>query len=100
MLFAVASAVVDAGIAVGAAKIHYDYVRPITAVRWLRSEKKVRGWAGPGLGTRVIEGDRWVPNQRTEFPYAALRRVHVRTQRLPHGRRRRPGELYRQRCLR
>ena len=34
----------------------YDYVRPVTAVHFLFAGKKVRAWAGPYRGTRVIDG--------------------------------------------
>lgn len=79
MFFLVANAVFDAGIAVWDAKIHYDYVRPITAVRWLKAGKKIRGWAGPGEGTQVIDADTWVPYQRSDFrtpPFAEYTSGH------------------------
>jgi hypothetical protein len=68
LFFILTNAVFDAGIAAWDAKIHYDYVRPITAIRYLKEGRKVRAWAGPGLGTRVIEGRSWRPYQPDWFP--------------------------------
>jgi len=68
MFFMVANAVFDAGIAAWDAKVHYDYVRPVTAIHYLKRGQKVRAWAGPGLGTRVIDGDTWQPYQPAWFP--------------------------------
>jgi len=67
MFFLVANAVFDAGIAAWTAKIQYDYVRPVSAVRYLKQGKKIRAWAGPGKGTQVIDGDAWVPYQIPTF---------------------------------
>jgi hypothetical protein len=50
LFFILTNAVFDAGIAAWDAKNHYDYVRPITAIRYLKEGKKGRAWAGPGLG--------------------------------------------------
>lgn len=68
LFFLLANAVFDAGIAGWEAKIHYDYVRPITAIRYLKEGRKIRAWAGPDLGTRVIDGEDWVPYQPEWFP--------------------------------
>lgn len=68
LFFILANAVFDAGIAAWDAKIHYDYVRPVTAIRYLKTGKKIRAWAGPGLGTRVVDGGDWVPYQPVTFP--------------------------------
>jgi hypothetical protein len=67
LFFLVANAVFDASIGAWAAKVHYDYVRPVSAVRYLKEGKKIRTWAGPGLGTRVIDGETWVPYQVASF---------------------------------
>jgi membrane-associated phospholipid phosphatase len=67
LFFVVANAVFDASIGAWAAKIHYDYVRPVSAVRFLKRGQKIRAWAGPGLGTRVIDGAAWVPYQVPTF---------------------------------
>lgn len=68
LFFLLTNAVFDAGIASWDAKIHYDYVRPITAIRFLKRGQKIRAWAGPGLGTRVIRGEDWRPYQPDWFP--------------------------------
>jgi hypothetical protein len=68
LFFILANAVFDAGIAAWDAKNHYDYVRPITAIRFLKKGQKIRAWAGPGLGTRVIDGEAWQPYQPDWFP--------------------------------
>jgi hypothetical protein len=67
LFFALNNAVMDAGIAAWEAKRYYDYVRPITAIRYLNAGKKIRAWAGPYLGTRVIDGERWLPYQPETF---------------------------------
>lgn len=67
LFFLVGNAVFDASIAAWAAKIEYDYVRPVTAVRYLKHGKRIRAWGGPGLGTQVIPGEAWVPYQVPTF---------------------------------
>jgi hypothetical protein len=67
LFFALNNAVMDAGVAAWEAKRHYDYVRPITAIRFLKAGKQVRAWAGPYQGTRVIDGERWLPYQPETF---------------------------------
>lgn len=59
MFFALANALLDASIAVWEAKVYYDYVRPITAIRFLFAGQPVRAWAGPFMGTRLIPGETW-----------------------------------------
>ncbi len=68
LLFILTNAVFDAGIAAWEAKIHHDYVRPVTAIRYLKKGRKIRAWAGPGMGTRVIDGQDWIPYQPDWFP--------------------------------
>ena len=68
LFFMLTNAVFDAGIAAWDAKNHYDYARPITAIRYLKRGQKIRAWAGPGLGTRVIAGETWRPYQPEWFP--------------------------------
>jgi vanadium-dependent haloperoxidase-like protein/uncharacterized protein DUF6851 len=43
-------------IAVWDCKRRYDSERPVTAIHYLYDGKPVRAWAGPGLGTRLIDG--------------------------------------------
>lgn len=67
MFFAMTNAVFDAGISVWHFKRFYDYVRPVTAVHYLFKGQQVRAWAGPGLGTRLIDGADWRPYQPLTF---------------------------------
>ncbi len=64
MFFALGNAVFDAGIAAWDAKRFYDSVRPITATHFLFAGQQIQAWAGPGLGTRMIDGATWLPYQR------------------------------------
>ena len=59
MFFILANAVFDAGIAAWDAKITYDSVRPITAIRFLFKGKKIFAWGGTGEGTKLITGEDW-----------------------------------------
>jgi uncharacterized protein DUF6851/vanadium-dependent haloperoxidase-like protein len=67
LFFALANAVFDAGIVAWDCKRFYDYVRPVTAVHFLFAGKKIRAWAGPYRGTRVIDGADWEPYQPVTF---------------------------------
>jgi len=67
LFFGLANAVFDAGIVAWDCKRAYDYVRPVTAVHFLFAGKKVRAWAGPYRGTRVIDGAAWEPYQPVTF---------------------------------
>jgi hypothetical protein len=64
LFFLVANATFDAGIAVWDAKAFYDYVRPVTAIRYLFNGLPVLTWAGPFQGTQVIMGQNFHPFQR------------------------------------
>lgn len=68
LFFILTNAIHDAAIACWDAKIHYDYVRPITAIRHLKRGQKIRAWAGPQQGTGVIAGEDWQPYQPDWFP--------------------------------
>ena len=67
LFFLVANAVFDAGIASWDCKRVYDYVRPITAIRFLFAGQTIRAWAGPFLGTQDIDGATWLPYQPGTF---------------------------------
>lgn len=56
LFFALGNAVLDASIAVWDAKVAYDYVRPISAVRFVFGGAQIEAWGGPGLGTQLILG--------------------------------------------
>ena len=68
MFFALANAIFDASIATWEAKLYYDYVRPITAIRWLFQGHVIKGWRGAGRGVGRIAGETWTPFQRSTFP--------------------------------
>jgi hypothetical protein len=61
MFFALGNALLDTSISVWEAKRFYDYVRPITAIRYLYAGKKIVAWGGPNQGTRTIDGAQWRP---------------------------------------
>lgn len=64
VFFALNNALFDASVAAWEAKIHYDYVRPISAIRYLFAGKRIEAWGGPGRGTVEMTGDAWRPFQR------------------------------------
>jgi hypothetical protein len=68
LTFALANAELDASISAWRAKVRWDYVRPITAVRTRMKGKLVLAWAGPYKGTRLIRGETWHPYQAATFP--------------------------------
>jgi hypothetical protein len=67
MYMALNMAIFDAGIAAWEAKYAYDYIRPQTAIRHLFEGEEIEAWAGPGLGTRTIDGETWQPYQKLSF---------------------------------
>lgn len=56
LFFALGSALHDAAISVWDAKVAYDFVRPISAVRFVFGDQLIEAWAGPGKGTQRIPG--------------------------------------------
>ena len=67
LFFLLNNALFDASIAVWECKRFYDYVRPITALRYLFYGQTVEAWGGPFLGTRAIDGNDWLPYQPGTF---------------------------------
>lgn len=61
MYFALGNAMLDASIAIWEAKTTYDYVRPISAIRFLNQGRTVAAWGGPNQGTRLIQGETFLP---------------------------------------
>jgi VCPO second helical-bundle domain/Domain of unknown function (DUF6851) len=59
LFFALTNALLDASIAVWDTKREYDYVRPVTAIRFLFAGRPIRAWAGPYEGTQLMPGERW-----------------------------------------
>ncbi len=58
-------ALLDAGIVAWDAKVAYDSVRPITAIRMLFAGQTIRGWRGRDQGFGPVRGDDWIPYQWT-----------------------------------
>ncbi|MDQ2884464.1 MAG: vanadium-dependent haloperoxidase [Chloroflexota bacterium] len=63
LFFALSNAVFDAGIACWDCKRHYEYVRPITAVRYLFTGQQITAWGGYNQGTQTFDGGQWLPYQ-------------------------------------
>jgi len=79
LFFALTNAIMDAGICCWDMKRHWDYVRPVTAIRYLFAGRPVEAWGGPYQGTRTIMGDAWLPYQPTWFvtpPFAEYTSGH------------------------
>jgi hypothetical protein len=67
LFFALNNALLDASIAVWDCKRGYDSARPITAIRFLNKGKRILAWAGPYQGSRIINGEDWLPYQQATF---------------------------------
>lgn len=79
LFFLVSNAVMDAGICCWEAKRHYDYARPITAIRYLFAGTQIMGWPGPGQQVRLMDGSQWKPYQPDTFitpPFAEYTSGH------------------------
>ena len=79
MFLAMGNAQMDAGIAAWDAKVHYDYTRPVRAIRELgalgligepgtdemtgETGFVVKSWGGPGEGKRLILAENWLSYQ-------------------------------------
>jgi len=72
MFFALTNAMLDVSIAVWDCKRVFDYVRPVTAVRFLKAGQQIRAWAGPYRGTETIFGQQWRAYQTGEQPTPAF----------------------------
>ncbi|MDQ3226777.1 MAG: vanadium-dependent haloperoxidase [Chloroflexota bacterium] len=68
LMFAMSNAMLDASIAVWDCKRAFDYVRPVTAVRFLMAGREIRAWGGPNKGTLTIRGEDWRPYQTVNVP--------------------------------
>ncbi|MBE9042761.1 vanadium-dependent haloperoxidase [Oscillatoriales cyanobacterium LEGE 11467] len=85
MFFILGNATLDAGISAWYAKVYYNYVRPITAIRYLAEnemlpeahpyvrtnpqteELEIFSWAGPDRGQEWVTGSEWMPYQKISF---------------------------------
>ena len=72
LFFALSNALLDAGIAVWDCKRTFDYVRPITAVRYLMAGTEIRAWGGPYRGAQLIRGEQWQAYQLGAQPTPAF----------------------------
>jgi hypothetical protein len=63
LFFALTNAVFDAGIACWDSKRAFDYVRPVSAVRYLYANQQISCWGALGKGTETMPGSRWQPYQ-------------------------------------
>ncbi len=92
MFFALGNAVFDAGIATWEAKTHYDYVRPVRAIRTLGElgligefnpelgGYAIEAWGGPGEGTQTILASDFLtyqtPDSHASPPFAEYTSGH------------------------
>jgi hypothetical protein len=67
LFFALNGALMDSSIACWESKRHYDFIRPISAIRHLYFNVAIPVWAGPGQGTRTMPGAKWQPFQSLTF---------------------------------
>ena len=65
MFFMLGNAMMDASIASWYQKYKYDFVRPITAIRYALpgADKMVNSWLGPNQGYGMVPGSQWMPYQ-------------------------------------
>lgn len=68
LFFAVGNVVMDAFIACWDCKRHYDTGRPYWWVRQYHAGETLRGWGGPGQGTRRLKAEEWRPYSPGNFP--------------------------------
>lgn len=61
LFFILNNALFDAGISVWDTKRFYDYIRPISAIRFLKKDILISAWGGPCQGTKLINGKDWIP---------------------------------------
>ena len=67
LLFALNGAVFDAGISAWDAKRHYDFIRPISAIRNKYFGQNILTWGGPGQNSVTRSGELWIPFQVRTF---------------------------------
>jgi hypothetical protein len=57
LFFVLGNALLDVSIAVWDCKVAFDYVRPVTAIRFLKAGQLIDAWAGPFQGTQSIPAE-------------------------------------------
>jgi len=75
LFFILGNALLDASIAVWDCKVTFDYVRPVSAVRFLFARQVIEAWAGPFRGTRWIEAEQFQSYLQTP-PFAEYTSGH------------------------
>jgi len=55
LFFILDNALLDSSIAAWDIKRYTDSIRPVSVIRFMLGARKIRAWAGPGLGTRTID---------------------------------------------
>lgn len=55
LFFILGNALLDTSIAAWDVKRYTDSIRPITVIRFMFGNAKIKAWAGPGLGTQAID---------------------------------------------
>jgi len=50
----------------------FDYVRPVTAIRFFMVGKEILAWGGPGRGAQLIPGEQWRAYQTGGLPTPAF----------------------------
>ncbi|MGW6582558.1 vanadium-dependent haloperoxidase [Streptomyces globisporus] len=76
MFFTLNLAMADAGIVAWKSKVHYDYARPATVIRYDQSGRQVPGYGGRGEGTKMMAGEKWFPYVTTP-PFASYVSGHA-----------------------
>lgn len=67
LYFCIANVASDAFISCWETKRYYDSSRPWTLVRYYYKGQKVKGWAGPEGGTKLVPAEEWSPYSPAVF---------------------------------
>jgi hypothetical protein len=67
MFFAIANVLHDSAIACWDCKVAYDLVRPIIAIRNLKTGCQIDSWGGPCKGKVSMDASSWLPYQAANF---------------------------------
>lgn len=68
LFFILNNALLDASIACWDTKINYDYIRPISSLRFIFRNTTIRAWGGPCKGSIAIPGSKWFPYRLASQP--------------------------------
>ena len=100
MFFALGNALLDASVGSWTTKYKYDFVRPITAIRYLYAGQTIHSWRGPNQGYGMVQGAELDALPGAQRGDAAVPGVRVRSQHLQRGRRASSCRVHHQRHLR